>query len=46
MLAFVTEIGKGGSKTAELMPLVSTFIEAHPTFGDAYRFRVFGKYAN
>jgi len=44
MTAFVTEISKGGNKTAELMPMVSTFIQAHPTFGDAYGFRVLGQY--
>jgi hypothetical protein len=44
MTAFVTEISKGGNKTAELMPAVSAFIQAHPTFGDAYGFRVLGQY--
>ena len=44
MMAFYSEISKGGNKTAEMMPMVSTFIQAHPSFGDAYSFRVLGQY--
>ena len=41
---FITEAGKAGHNTAELMPVVSTFIKDHPTFGAAYGMRVVGEY--
>ena len=43
-LAFITDVGKAGNKTAELMPMVSAFIKDHPTFGDAFAMRLLGEY--
>lgn len=44
MVAFVDAISQGEKKTPEMMTLVSTFITTHPSFGDAYVFRVVGQY--